>query len=314
MSERLNTQDLIDLLVNHRGLEKKEAEKFVKEFFSLIEEGLEKDRSVKIKGLGTFKLVDVESRESVNVNTGERIEIQGHTKISFTPDIALRDIINKPFAYFETIVLNDDIDFNDTAEDIPEPEDEEEKEESREGEKEEIFEEITVSAPSPPQKQDSSNNQILTMVVILIILICGIFLFFIYYSDLFPEKEKQPPTIASPVKNEIVTDSILADSTEKPVAIVEKPATKTVINNIGRKSIVPFSQIPVYSDSTSYVIIGTKARHTVKDGQTLIRISYRYYRTKNLWPYLLMHNRSVIKDPNLLPLGMTLDIPELKKK
>ncbi len=105
MSDRLNTQDLIDLLINRQGFEKKDAENFIKEFFLLIEEGLQKDKVVKIKGLGTFKLVDVESRESVNVNTGERFEIQEHTKISFTPEATLRDIINKPFAHFETVIL-----------------------------------------------------------------------------------------------------------------------------------------------------------------------------------------------------------------
>ncbi|MDR3119046.1 MAG: HU family DNA-binding protein [Mediterranea sp.] len=319
MSEKLNSQDLIDLLVNHQGLEKKEAENFIKGFFSLIEEGLGKDRSVKIKGLGTFKLVGVESRESINVNTGERIEIQSHTKISFTPDTALRDIINKPFAHFETVILNDDIDFNDTEEE-PEPEDiiiVEEKPEiiKEENEVAAIVPEkvVTVSTPPREKEKDSSKNEVRTLVIILTILICGIILFLIYNSNLFSEKEKQPLIIASPAK-EIVTDSIPKDSTEKPVVAVKKPAAKPVVNNTKRKITVPFSKMPVKPDSTSYRIVGTRARHTIKEGQTLIRISYRYYGTKDLWPYLLMHNRSVIKDPNVLPLGMTINIPALKKK
>ena len=73
----------------------------------MIEQALENEKTVKIKGLGTFKLVDVDSRESVNVNTGERFQIKGHTKVSFTPDTNLRDTINKPFAHFETVVLNE---------------------------------------------------------------------------------------------------------------------------------------------------------------------------------------------------------------
>ncbi len=108
MNEKLNIQDLIDLLAEKHGMSKKNADSFVKEFFQLIEEALEKDKYVKIKGLGAFKLIDVESRESINVNTGERFEIQGHTKVSFTPEPALKDIINKPFSHFETVVLNDD--------------------------------------------------------------------------------------------------------------------------------------------------------------------------------------------------------------
>lgn len=79
---------------------------------------------MKIKGLGAFKLIDVESRESVNVNTGERFEIQGHTKVSFTPEPALKDIINKPFAHFETVVLNEGTVLEDTPVDSGSEEDE----------------------------------------------------------------------------------------------------------------------------------------------------------------------------------------------
>ena len=110
MNERLTIQDLIDLLAAKHSMTKKDAEAFVKEFFLLIEQALENE----IKGLGTFKLVDVDSRESVNVNTGERFQIKGHTKVSFTPDTNLRDTINKPFAHFETVVLNEGTVLEDT--------------------------------------------------------------------------------------------------------------------------------------------------------------------------------------------------------
>lgn len=113
MNDKLNIQNLIDSLAEKHGIDKKVADGFVKGFFSLIEEGLEKDRYVKIKGLGTFKLIDVESRESINVNTGERFEIQGHTKISFTPDSSLKEVINRPFAHFETVPLNENTVFED---------------------------------------------------------------------------------------------------------------------------------------------------------------------------------------------------------
>ena len=83
MNEKKNIQDLVDLLSDSQRMNKRNAEAFVKEFFSLIEEALERDKYVRIKGLGTFKLITVDSRESINVNTGERFEIQEHTKISF---------------------------------------------------------------------------------------------------------------------------------------------------------------------------------------------------------------------------------------
>ncbi len=130
MNEKLNIQNLIELLAEKHGMSKRNADSFVKEFFQLIEEALEKDKYVKIKGLGAFKLIDVESRESVNVNTGERFEIQGHTKVSFTPEPALKDIINKPFSHFETVVLNDNTVLEDTPIDSGN-EDEEDTEQSR---------------------------------------------------------------------------------------------------------------------------------------------------------------------------------------
>lgn len=127
MSERIGIQDLIDTLAEKHGITKKDAEAFVKEFFNLIEEALESDQYVKIKGLGTFKLTKVESRESVNVNTGERIQIEGHTKVSFTPEANVKDLINKPFAHFETVVLNDETVLDDTP--VVEDEDGEEEQE-----------------------------------------------------------------------------------------------------------------------------------------------------------------------------------------
>ena len=114
MNERLYLQNFVDLLSEKHGMNKKDAEKFVKEFFLLIEQALENEKTVKIKGLGTFKLVEVESRESVKVNTGERFQIEGYTKVSFVPDTSLRDIINKPFAHFETVVLNENTILEDT--------------------------------------------------------------------------------------------------------------------------------------------------------------------------------------------------------
>ena len=116
MNEKLNIQDLSAWLVSENGLSKEEADKFVKEFFLLIEDALEKEKYVKIKGLGVFKLIEVEPRESVNINTKERFEIPGYTKVSFMPDPALRDIINKPFSHFETVVLNENTVFDEKEE------------------------------------------------------------------------------------------------------------------------------------------------------------------------------------------------------
>jgi len=107
MNEKINIQELTEQFAESKGIQKKDAENYIKEFFKLIEKALNNERYVKIKGFGTFKLIEVDSRESINVNTGERIEIQGHTKITFTPDASLKDLVNKPFAHFESVVLNE---------------------------------------------------------------------------------------------------------------------------------------------------------------------------------------------------------------
>ena len=98
---------LTDLFIQASGLNKNLSEQFVRSFFEIISENVMKGETVKIKGFGTFKLIQMDSRESINVNTGERIVIEGHQKISFLPDATLKDAINKPFAAFETVELND---------------------------------------------------------------------------------------------------------------------------------------------------------------------------------------------------------------
>lgn len=103
---------LIDMLTSKMGLEVVEAEAFITTMFKVVNEGLKEDKLVKIKGLGTFKLTKVSARESVDVNTGERIVIEGREKISFTPDNYMRDLVNSPFSQFETVVLSDGVDFS----------------------------------------------------------------------------------------------------------------------------------------------------------------------------------------------------------
>ena len=121
MNEKITIQDLANVLANKHSMEKKDAEQFIKGMFELVEEALSTEKYVKVKGLGVFKLTDVESRESINVNTGERIEIQGHTKISFTPDNSIKELINKPFSHFETVILNEGVELEETNEESQAP-------------------------------------------------------------------------------------------------------------------------------------------------------------------------------------------------
>ena len=105
MDKKVLLQDLADGIARRRDIPKKDAEVFLRAAFDVIGEFLQTDKMVKVRGLGTFKLVTVDSRESVDVNTGERITIKEYTKVNFTPDPVLRDAVNKPFAQFETVVL-----------------------------------------------------------------------------------------------------------------------------------------------------------------------------------------------------------------
>lgn len=118
---KLTIQDLALVLAEKSSLSKKDARQFVASFYDVVQLGLERDRLVKIKGLGTFKVIDVDARESVNVNTGERVLIDGHAKITFTPDAAMKELVNKPFSGFETVVLNEGVTFDDVT-DVEEPE------------------------------------------------------------------------------------------------------------------------------------------------------------------------------------------------
>ena len=472
MNERLTIQDLTDLLAAKHSMTKKDAEAFVKEFFLLIEQALENEKTVKIKGLGTFKLIDVDSRESVNVNTGERFQIKGHTKVSFSPDANLRDTINKPFAHFETVVLNENTILEDTPiEDTEEEEageeasaqtvlneigentpplvtekyestddelsekeliqeeqitaqlsvedsieepvivedvstveesiepsshiepketstetDIEEKVEQLEDEevpKEEVAmveqqpaapiieekEEITaekiieqelmkanlqpVAPIIPPAKKETikpvKSEQVsqsaskktapvkekspvpyLIAVIVIVLLLCGGVILFIYYPDLFSSSSGKnaldmPPVTTQPVQPETqLSDTIeQKDTIKKITPDVTKVVTPTP-PVAQKEETVPAKAEPqtapqqpatsAYLDSASYKITGTKTKYTIKEGETLTRVSLRFYGTKAMWPYIVKHNPKVIKNPNNVPYGTTIEIPELTKE
>lgn len=440
MNEKLNIQNLIEMLAEKHGMDKTDAESFVKEFFQLIEESLESDKYVKIKGLGTFKLIDVDSRESVNINTGERFEIQGHTKVSFTPEPTLKDLINKPFSHFETVVLNDETVLEDTAmgdnseeeekeENFVEPESStvvaesqvvvqetaeviEEKTENAEQELietveeqviqtvEEVVEDIkeqpvseeapsvyqaesilsseesvvsseesnlavaesvipmdepvaeapieqkaqeelvpTYEVPEPPlppvNKEDSSTMKFFIGIVVLVVLLCIGAVTFMYYPDLLdrmstPSKEKvADEKVEKPAAPVVLTDSITQKDTATVVAkkdtvaevvtpkVVEEP--KPVVKQetpvvAPKKETKKAAATPFEPDSVNYKIVGTKTTYTIQEGETLTKVALRFYGTKALWPYIVKHNSGVIKNPDHVPYGTVIKIPELEKK
>ncbi|MBQ8501842.1 MAG: HU family DNA-binding protein [Bacteroides sp.] len=328
MNEKLNIQDIVKLLAQKRDVSEEAMDRFVKAFFKLIEEALEKDKYVKIKGLGTFKLIEVDSRESININTGERFEIQGHKKVSFTPDSNLKEQINKPFAHFETVVLNEGVAFEDmpegeqevasiaqeengvgevaTKEEIQEDENSRDKEEIAEKKvvvekvKDSVTEEKVVIVEKKKEKQQKSSSvKFLTIIMLVVILLCGGVLAYLYWMD-------------TP-RNEEVKDSseeLQQEVAVPPVDTLEINKENELKDTISTQSVI----IPFVVDSVSYKIVGTDTVHTIKAGETLTRVALHYYGTKALWPYLVKHNQKIIKDPDNVPYGTTIKVPKLEKK
>ena len=111
--EKINLYDLASILVSKYAIDKSSARNFIQAFVETIHEGVRNDRQVKIKGLGTFKIIGVESRESVNVNTGERVLIGSHDKLTFTPDASMKELVNRPFSQFETVIVNEGVSFDE---------------------------------------------------------------------------------------------------------------------------------------------------------------------------------------------------------
>lgn len=147
---------LAKAVASKRGLTQAEAERFIATMFEVAGDGIQEDKLLKMKWLGTFKITSVKDRESVDVNTGERILIEGRDKISFTPDNILKEIVNKPFAQFETVVVNDGIDFSDIDEKFANMEREEEELQLQ---KEQECHDEEVVQEEQPQKEELSQEE-----------------------------------------------------------------------------------------------------------------------------------------------------------
>ena len=471
MSEKVTIQDIIELLAEKHSMTKKDAEIFVKGMFELIEEALVTEKYVKVKGLGTFKLTEVESRESVNVNTGERIEIQGHTKISFTPDSSMKDLINKPFAHFETVILNENTKLEDTETEI-EGEEEDTVDENAPKPKQTVaakevelietentedspnenpiaaedtipvIEETIIEEPVPsveiteekiqiiesedivteaekdivaetavpqtvsplaetiegnevtdkPQEEvmtiadaailaarkaceektsletiaseeatpsektvitpvtsdfekeqkieettetqeisEEKKNRVSQGVILAIILIACIAGGIYWYLQSDKTSDLQSPAT---IKN--TQEQLEEDIPAIPVndSLMQGKDTANIWTDVTRKETISQSQQAVspstekssgvattanvaketLADTVEYDITGTKTNYTLQEGESLVKLAVKFYGTKKLWPYIVKHNKNIIKDADRVPIGTTLRIPELTPK
>ena len=402
MNEKITLQDIINLLCAKHDMTKKDAELFVKTMFDLIEEALATEKYVKIKGFGTFKLTEVDARESVNVNTGERFEIQGHSKVTFTPDTTMKDLINKPFAHFETVVLNDGVELEDTpteeATDAPQtleeapviveetpvvieeapivieetpivveetsviveetpvveieettmeevaPEITEEPvaveeateeepiiEETEEkvvaietpvAEEEEVVavpiveEKPVIDEPKPTvqetkvETKEKNINRILWGVIVVLVFII---LFGAYWMFLRPSETTEVPVVTPEAPEEVASltedtiQTVTFYDSEPPIYMQPLKLTDEELRK---------ERVPALADTLDYLINGKEpiCEHTLKSGETIIRISVEYYGSKRFWPYIAKFNSDEISNPDNIPIGTIIKIPAIVPK
>lgn len=354
MNDKTTLQELVDALVQRHQMEPTDAEAFVREVLHLIEEALASDKYVKIKGLGTFKLIEVEERESVDVNSGERIRIQSHSRISFVPDPFLRDLVNKPFAHFETVVLNEGTHFNDLEENFTDEKEEEQNEEDSfetfgsdtpaEEVKEEsapvrgVCEEAKTDAGLPQKQADTAlettaltkeeKTYRLPWCMIASVLLAGVILGGGIIWGLLSGRRYIPETVVSSlVENKKVASPVISDRDAmrtKPDVEIKRDTIPPLPDKAKspKPSVYPPAEKKTssrekpenLSDTVDYTITGTKFVYTVGEGETLVRIALKFYGSKKLWPYLVKHNEAIIKDANNVPAGLIIRIPALSPK
>lgn len=212
--ERISILEIAAILSYKNGLKKKDAERFATTMFEVVKDGLEADRLVKIKGLGTFKVIDIEARESVNVNTGERVLIEGHGRVTFTPDSTMKELVNKPFSQFETVVLNEGVEFDDDLDNAVEADntDEEIVETAEDVSGTDIQEEVKTEQETEEQPVEVEPKEEELPVIVE------------------PKEEEELPVIAEPKEEEL---PVIVESEEEELPVIteseeeELPAEET---------------------------------------------------------------------------------------
>lgn len=345
MDAKILMQDLAAGVAQRSGLLKKDSDTFVRLFFETIEERLSEEKNVKVKGLGTFKIVEVSGRDSVNVNTGERIHIKGHSKISFTPDTGLRDFVNRPFADFETIVLNEGVDI-EKMEYTGEAEKPETTVEVAETPVEEVLagvEEPTVEEPAPaapvekpvveepapaapteepvveepapaaptvePEKKGSGTSWIKYVACAACVAIIAA-LAYCFGTGMISLGSKEPAVAQTkePAKTEVVT--------EKPVAKVDpaKADSRASVTEV-KPEVADFDSATVNGRYPygAYEICGVQCTHVVAEGEDIETIAKQYLKSKSNKVYVAAMNDLNMYKP-VIEVGQKLIIPEIRSK
>lgn len=325
MNNRLNIQEVAELLAERTGREREEAERFLRLLVEAITDGVLQDQLVKVKGVGTFKLIEVEARESVHVHTGDRFLIPAHYKFTYTPDKELREAVNRPFSAFETTeILNPVVgegleeevvpavsepekgNVEESVEEwLPEREIPLPKSEAKSDAKPETKPEIPLAKPVEPVVAAASHLALQIPIVeerstgswwryggiaLLLVVVAGVFYFIgrhTAYKTLLPTQAAtvKPEQPEVPMEETLV-DTLLVAPPEEP--LVE---TEPVAEEPAKPKEEPITKVVIHR------------------GDRLTNIALKQYGHKLFWVYIYQHNKALIADPNNVPIGTELILP-----
>lgn len=344
MNNRLSIQDLALILSEQTGKSTEEALRFLQEFIAVVSEGVYNDKLVKVKGLGTFKIIRVEERASVSVNSGERFVIPSHYKFTFTPDKELKELVNKPFSLFDTVELNEEVDFSDVdvsaetsgaeeaADDsseeilpdgIPEqaieapqtPEPEVKPEPAVEEEAAPQEEAKAEPKPAEPvssvsgykeyrrkRRRSASRKLLFPIACLFVVIVLGIVYIVCLSGRTTVNKNWEPPMaeVGNPTP-EAGMNPVPADST----GVTPPDSASLAADSVVAEPPVVEENHPEETPKSDIL-----ALVTIKAGDRLASFAKQYYGHKFFWVYIYQYNQDIISDPNNIPIGTELRIPD----
>lgn len=358
MKQRITPLQLVTALAQKEHVTKKKAEAFLRAFFEVVEKALREDKTVKIKNFGTFKVTAVSERESVNIQTGERFQIDSHTKISFVPDNYFKEKVNKPFSHFQTVVLAADLDeelldkavpAEPSVADVPEPIEEpqplnvelseppatpapappvepepevsaEEPPVAPEPQVVNLLEEpidndtpTIEPEPTPTEEENNttthedetnmtteysnSNKRLKITALLLFFVVSLIGAYLAGYYNVLKINLPRNNAPASAVVEEV--PAVLADT-------LAAAADSVALSN--EELAKQYPQLP----NADFMIIGELEPHVLQKGEGLYMLAKKVYGDKEFARYIIFFNN--LKNPDNVPVGATLKMPELRKK
>lgn len=305
--DKINIQEIIDLIASQSGQTKKFSEQFLRELVDVISEYLQKDGIVKVKGLGTFKVIRVEERKSVDVATGNEIILPSHNKVQFVPEEGVKQQVNAPYAHLSTTTEEERRNENSWSSESRENEISMPSDEKEEGEEQEESEEL--------EERKGLNPWWIVLIVINILLIailCTSQYWKPYTDKWFADESDEfyPETVA------------VDESAYEEANVSEEPVVEDTV------AVMVDSTLLAYQDSVSNAEVSAKfdihsytrkmaaeapVREvvTVIDGSRLTMVAYRAYGSKDFWVYVYDANRDVLRSPSGVNKGMELKIADL---